>query len=407
MFFFIFLLFLAQTLCAGDAFALSVDRLRLGVHPDKTRLVLDMSAPGDFRVFVLSDPYRMVIDLPEFEWRAPPVEGAAPAGIRGVRYGKFQPGISRIIFELGKPAAVRSAFIMPRGEGKPDRLVIDFAPVSAPVFNREKNKVLGTLGADNRSPRGEPAYRDASLNAAAPPAPQQKTKKPVIVIDPGHGGVDPGATGVNDIFEKNVTLALGRELKKQLEESGQYRVLMTRDSDVFIKLGDRVKFARKHEADLFVSIHADSIEKPGVGGASIYTLSDKASDAQTAALAARENRADLIAGIDLSMEDEDVANILVDLARRDTMNQSRFFANRLVDMLRARDLRVLDTPHRYAGFAVLKAPDIPSILVEAGFMSNRKEAEQLNSPPHRKKFAGALKSGIDAYFEQVRKSRRP
>jgi N-acetylmuramoyl-L-alanine amidase len=191
-----------------------------------------------------------------------------------------------------------------------------------------------------------------------------------------------------------------------LENTGRYRVSLTRDKDIFIKLRDRVTIAREKQADLFISFHADSIEKGGVSGVSIYTLSEKASDAQSAKLAAQENRADLIAGIDLTVEDEDVANILVDLAMRDTMNQSNFFANKLVQNFKADSVKLLDSPHRSAGFAVLKAPDIPSVLIEAGFMSNKKEVEMLSSPSHRKKIAGSVRDAIEAYFEQVRKNQR-
>jgi N-acetylmuramoyl-L-alanine amidase len=406
------LLIFIPCLQGSEARAFSINQMRFGVHPEKTRLVLDMSAMSDFRVFVLQEPYRMVIDLPEFEWHAPPVGSVSQAGVRAVRYGRLKPGVSRIVFDLDRPVAVRTAFALPGQTGKPDRLVIDFNSVSQSVFNSEKTRVFGTLPVESAATApSDQSYRTASLAQVAPPIPTpplppSKGRKPLIVIDPGHGGVDPGATGANRTFEKNVVLNLARELKKQLEDSGQYRVLMTRDSDVFIKLSDRVNFARTHEADLFVSIHADSIDKPGVRGSSVYTLSDKASDAQTEKLAARENRADLIAGVDLSTEDQDVANILVDLTMRDTMNQSRFFANKLVDTMRAQGINTLDTPHRYAGFAVLKAPDIPSILIEAGFMSNRQEAEMLNAPTHRRSLAGAIRRGIDAYFEQVRKNQR-
>jgi N-acetylmuramoyl-L-alanine amidase len=248
------------------------------------------------------------------------------------------------------------------------------------------------------------------------PPPQQNSdmlgdnsvvRKPLIIIDPGHGGVDPGAHGINDTNEKNVTLALAKKLKATLESTGHYRVALTRDKDIFIKLRDRVTFARDREADLFISLHADSVgERSNVSGVSIYTLSEKASDAQTAKLAEQENKVDLIAGIDLSAEDQDVANILVDLAMRDTMNQSNFFANKVVEKLKANSVRLLDRPHRSAGFAVLKAPDIPSVLVETGFMSNQKEVTLLNSDSHREKLAKAITSAVETYFDQVRKNQR-
>jgi N-acetylmuramoyl-L-alanine amidase len=394
------LILLGAALLPGRAFALTVDQVRFGTHPDKIRLVLDLSEKSDFRVFALANPYRMVIDLPDFQWKAGSATTTPSSGVKALRYGNLQPGVSRIVFDMTKPVAVRGAFIIPSQNGEPNRLVVDFTQVSPNVFERNKNTIHGTLLT------GEKIVQHLQVPPSSSSSPPANGKKPLIVIDPGHGGVDPGAQGVSKIHEKNITLALAKELKKELEATGRYRVALTRENDIFIKLRDRVSIARKKEADLFISLHADSIGKSNVSGLSVYTLSETASDAQTAKLAAQENRADLIAGLDLSVEDEDVANILVDLAMRDTMNQSNFFANTLIDRLRNSNVRLLDTPHRSAGFAVLKAPDVPSVLVEAGFMSNKKEAELLNSPAHREKIAGALCSAIDRYFEQVRKNQR-
>ncbi len=385
----------------GQAHALSVNQVRFGAHPDKIRLVLDLSEKTDFRVFALANPYRMVIDLPDFEWRAGNASTTPSSGVTALRYGNLQPGISRIVFDMAKPVSVRGAFIIPAQKGQPNRLVVDFTHVTEDVFERNKNISHGTLVTSGQvlaAPQAVPSHK--------PPTPPGAGYKPLIVIDAGHGGVDPGARGVNKTNEKNVTLALAKQLKSELEGTGRYRVALTRDKDIFIKLRERVSIARRQQADLFISIHADSIEKSNVSGVSVYTLSEKASDAQTAKLAAQENRADLIAGLDLSVEDEDVASILVDLAMRDTMNQSNFFANTLIDKLKARQVRLLDSPHRSAGFAVLKAPDIPSVLVEAGFMSNKKESELLNTPAHRAKISQALSGAIDSYFEQVRKNQR-
>ncbi|MBK7363410.1 MAG: N-acetylmuramoyl-L-alanine amidase [Micavibrio sp.] len=385
----------------GQAHALSVNQVRFGAHPDKIRLVLDLSEKTDFRVFALANPYRMVIDLPDFEWRAGNASTTPSSGVTALRYGNLQPGISRIVFDMAKPVSVRGAFIIPAQKGQPNRLVVDFTHVTEDVFERNKDISHGTLVTSGQvlaAPQAVPSHK--------PPTPPGAGYKPLIVIDAGHGGVDPGARGVNKTNEKNVTLALAKQLKSELEGTGRYRVALTRDKDIFIKLRERVSIARRQQADLFISIHADSIEKSNVSGVSVYTLSEKASDAQTAKLAAQENRADLIAGLDLSVEDEDVASILVDLAMRDTMNQSNFFANTLIDKLKARQVRLLDSPHRSAGFAVLKAPDIPSVLVEAGFMSNKKESELLNTPAHRAKISQALSGAIDSYFEQVRKNQR-
>lgn len=400
------------------ALALDVMQLRFGNFEGKTRLVLELNERSEFRTFVLANPTRMVIDLPEFRWRAGTASAPPSAGITAVRYGNLQTGISRIVFDLNKPIAIKNTFVLPRQNDKPARLVIDYSEISASAFPAEINKIHGTLKTSGQAPaqalkqdpyNGRTATTDN--NSPIPPdvtqeKPNSVVIKPLIVIDPGHGGVDPGAAGVNKTHEKNVTLALAKDLKNQLEGTGLYRVMLTRDTDIFIKLRDRVTFARDNSADLFISIHADSIGKSNVSGVSVYSLSEKASDEQTAKLAARENRADLIAGIDLSVEDEEVAGILVDLAMRDTMNQSNFVANKVVEKLQEHQVTLLERPHRSAGFAVLKAPDIPSILVETGFMSNKREAELLNSPAYRKKIALGLADAISAYFEQVRKNHR-
>lgn len=396
--------------CISTAsYALSVNDIRFGTHPEKTRLVFDLSQSTDFRAFVLSDPYRLVIDLPSFDWRVKTLPQNSKAGISGVRHGNLEAGISRIVFDLNRAINVESAFVLPAGSGKPNRLVIDITNASAAEFAKNKGKSFGTLELGKsylKKPISKPRTASLGNNVPSPSVKPRTQKKPLVIIDAGHGGVDPGAIGANGVYEKHVALALAKELKQQLLNTGQYRVKMTRETDVFIKLSDRVRFARRHGGDLFMSIHADSLPRPNVRGASVYTLSDKASDKQTARLAARENKADLIAGIDLNVEDKEVANILVDLAMRDTMNQSKYFANTLVEELNADGIKLLTKPHRYAGFAVLKAPDIPSVLVEAGFMSNRSEANKLNTSQHRRKIAKALKDGIDAYFKTVAENER-
>lgn len=411
-------LFAATLFAAAPARALDVSAVRFGAHPDKVRMVLDLNQTVDFRVFAMAGPHRIVVDLPAFTWKAGDISKSPGTHLRGIRTGLLQAGISRIVIELDRPALVKGAFLLPAGNGQPTRLVVDYAPATAAEFQKSKDIVLGTLRAGEaiagmgNKPAPKPYVQDQERTANAAPAPQPPPRKPVttgekplIVIDPGHGGQDPGAVNGNH-REKNVTLATAKELKSQLEASGRYRVRLTRDNDRFIKLHDRVKSARNAGADLFISIHADSIDKPGVRGASVYTLSDKASDEQTAKLAARENKADLIGGVDLSHEDKDVADILIDLTVRDTMNQSKFLANTVVGTLQSNGIKTLPRTHRYAGFAVLKAPDIPSILVEIGFMSNDSEAHALSTPEYRRKLAGALKNGIDAYFARVQKNHR-
>ncbi len=403
---------LLWTVCAQAQNTLSVNDMRFGKHADKTRMVLELSRVSDFRTFVLPDPYRLVVDLRSFKWNVANIEQPHGTGIKSVRNGLLEPGISRIVIDMDRAVLIQSAFILPAASGQPNRLVVDFAPVSPAAFTAGHKKIYGTLETTKPSfnlqtadPSIAPPPRlNARTATPPPPAPKPARTKPVIVIDAGHGGQDPGAVAAGNLYEKTITLAAARELKDILEKSGRYTVKLTRDSDKFIRLSNRVKLARKYGGDLFISIHADSIDKHTVRGASVYTLSDKASDAQTARLAARENKADLIGGVDLTHEDEDVADILIDLAMRDTMNQSKFLANTLVHHLQKNSVRTLPNAHRYAGFAVLKAPDIPSVLAEIGFMSNRTEARNLNTKNYRKKIVNALKSGIDAYFAQVQKN---
>ena len=421
--FLIFVLMIA--LLPAKALALSIDQMRIGLHPDKGRLVLDLSEPSQFRAFLLSDPYRIVIDLPDFEWRGGQVAKNSRAAITRVRHGALGQGYSRLVFDLKSPITIQSAFMLPADRSSSNRLVVDFTSSSDARFRQELTRMHGTLNMPGAPPIASATppiaqeqnpfktiITETTKTTITPspvldtPAPPPSGKKPVIVIDAGHGGQDPGARGTNGVNEKVVTLALAKELKKQLDATGQYKTFLTRDDDRFIVLKDRVGIARRHNADLFVSLHADSIERPTVRGASFYTLSDKASDEQSAKLAARENKADLIAGIDLSTEDAEVANILVDLTMRDTMNQSKFFSNKLKTSFSGASLSLLEKPQRSAGFAVLKAPDIPSVLVESGFMSNKNDAGQLNSPEHRKKLAGAISRAINGYFEQVRKNQR-
>jgi N-acetylmuramoyl-L-alanine amidase len=219
-----------------------------------------------------------------------------------------------------------------------------------------------------------------------------------VVLDPGHGGSDPGTIGIGGVHEKEVTLTLARELRRALEASGRYAVRLTRDGDEFVPLRDRIARARAAGADMFLSIHADSIASGETRGASVYTLSDTASDAEAAALAQRENRADIIAGIDLSNESRDVASILIDLAQRETMNSSARLAHLVVAEL-GKDVRLLPTsPHRFAGFVVLKSPDVPSVLLELGYLSNREDAALLRSAEHRRRLTHALLRAIDGYF---------
>ncbi|GLK76125.1 N-acetylmuramoyl-L-alanine amidase [Methylopila jiangsuensis] len=357
---------------------------RLAGDDERTRLVIDLTAATPIRAFALADPYRVVIDLPEVTFRLPEKAGEQGRGlIAAYRYGMFAPGRSRIVVDVIRPVAIDKAFVLEPVEGQPARLVLDLTPTDRKSF-------LRTI-----------AQAPAQDITGATPAPKVETAHglPIVVIDPGHGGVDPGAAGPGDVSEKDIVLAFARRLKEKLEASGERKVVLTRDDDSFISLPDRVKVAREHAAALMISIHADTLSNPfGVRGATVYTLSDKASDREAERLAEKENRADLIAGLDLSDEPDEVAGILFDLTMRETRGFTADFARRLV-----KDLKTAATlnknPLRSAGFRVLKAPDVPSVLLELGYLSSKEDAKQLMSEAWRDKATDAVAKAVDGYFE--------
>lgn len=371
----------------------SVSDIRIGEHPDKTRLVLELSEAPNYRVFLLPNPYRVVIDLPELDWSVP--ENRIPDGagaIQALRFGLFAPGTSRVVLDLKQPVLVKSAFVLPPKDGRPYRMVVDVEPVSVAAFNAAP---LGRLGASSDTPLRR--KQSAAATKVQPKA--AGDRRPTVVIDPGHGGVDPGSTGVSGLEEKALALDYARELKRQLEASGRFRVVLTRDSDIFLALRDRIKVAHQAKGDLFVSLHANNHKSRKIKGFSVYTLSEKSSDAEARSLAAKENKADIIAGFDLSEQTEVVRDILIDLAQRESKNQGNQFAADVVDEV-GQVANLLGNPHRYAGFAVLKSPTIPSVLIEIGYLSNRAEEKRLRDKGYRKKLMAALARSIGNYFQE-------
>lgn len=367
-----------------------VSNVRLGDQGDVTRLVIDFgrgtSAPQN--VFTLADPYRVVIDLQDVDFQLPADAGKAGRGlVTGFRYGQFQEGLSRIVVDATGPVSISRHFALPAQSGFGHRIVVDIKSATAAEFSQSVG-----LGRPISAP-----------TAAAPPVttPQEPTanidRKRVIVIDAGHGGVDPGTHGQSGALEKDVVLAFAKEFGDQLRATGRYEVHLTRDTDRFIPLRERVNITRRHDADLFISVHADAIQRRGVSGMSIYTLSENASDKEAAALAAKENRSDVIAGVDLYGESSEVTDILIDLAQRETKNFSVRFAQTVV---RNADgvTPLLQRTHRFAGFRVLKAPDVPSVLVELGFLTNRADERNLTTSSWRRRVAGALLKSVDSYF---------
>ncbi|TVQ85154.1 MAG: N-acetylmuramoyl-L-alanine amidase [Micavibrio sp.] len=420
-----FLIFVVFALLPQSAFAVSVHEIRLGQpQPDTYRIVVETGAETDFSAFLLDTPRRLVLDIPNGSWKAAEYTGTGKTPIVNYRFGTPEDGTGRIVFDLQSPVRIETAFLLPKAQfGLPDRIVIDLQKTDNAGFAAEletlwlrradtgdrattvpriEAALTVTLPVPQDQDRAVPDTRETEAVTVAVPLPARKPviNRYTIVIDPGHGGRDPGAVNGN-IYEKNITLALAREIKKQLEATGRYTVTLTRDRDVFVALRERVAIARKAGADLFISLHADKIARTDVRGSSVYTLSREASDKETANLAENANRSDIIAGIDLSDQDEDVANILIDLAMSSTMNYSNAFANTLVETFRKNNMRLVGRPHRSAGFAVLTAADTPSVLLEAGFLSNREEAVLLNSPAHQRRLAGAVRQSIDAYFNKV------
>lgn len=395
--------------------ALSVSDIRIGQHVDKTRVVVDLSQRTAFRSFMLEGPYRLVIDMPVAKWGVDTSSVKTFGGIKSIRHGGLDAGGSRIVLDLTKPMKILKAFTLPAQNGKISRLVIDLVPASKQAFLETKSKIFGNFlpksdfaNVKQQAIKPSPAVEATESQYKKALSGMLPLRKPVskiktIIIDAGHGGGDPGGTAPGSAFEKHLTLAIAKELGKQLKATGRYKVVLTRNNDKYIRLHQRVDLARKAKGDLFISIHADKIGRKSVRGVSIYTLSEGASDKETARLAEQENNAGIVAGVDLAIEDSEVADILLDLAMRETMNQSKFFANIVVKSFKKQGVRLLNNTHRHAGFAVLKAPDIPSVLIEAGFLSNSKDAKLLNSASYQRSLSRSIVLAIDSYFVQIKR----
>jgi N-acetylmuramoyl-L-alanine amidase len=370
---------------------------RLAGDAKQTRFILDLDKTIPFRAFTLADPYRVVVDIPQVTFQLSSGTGNAGGGlVKAFRYGLVMPGGSRIVFDLTGPAKIANSYMLEAANGQPPRLVLELEQV-------DRTNFVQLLSPENR-PELKPTIAEAKAAvvvpdaaAAAKPAEPSDTR-PLIVIDPGHGGIDNGTQSGGEM-EKNLVLGFGLALRDRIEKSGKYRVVMTRTDDTFIPLNDRVKIARNQSAALFVSIHADALPRHegDAQGATIYTLSDKASDAEAERLAEAENKADAIGGVNLTDEPTEVADILIDLAQRETRTFSNRFARLLMDEMKT-TVRMHKHPLKSAGFRVLKAPDVPSVLVELGYVSNRGDLEHLVSENWRTKTVGSMAQAIDAFF---------
>ncbi len=399
-----------------------IEAVRFGSHPGYHRIVMDVTAPVSCTVSQF-DSRGFTLGCTPFVWSAGNASPGEKVPLRFVRPQQGPHGQAQISVRTDAPMHVTKVFSVSARDGAPPRLVIDYERQDQageqtttrytddppPSRNDAFDTMLDTLAVDTpktangiQVPDRKPTPPATGVQAISRnimetvrPAP---TDPFVVVIDPGHGGTDPGAEAVIGGHEKDIVLSIAHELRDLLAADPRYRVFLTRDNDRFIKLADRVKIARKHKANLFVSIHADSLpSKREARGASFYTISKQASDAQTAKLAEKENKADLLGGVNIEHEDKMVENILLDLITRDTINHSKFFATQLIDTYRYKNMNTLNPAHRSAGFAVLKAADIPSVLIEVGFLSNPDEAKRLSDLDERRRVADTLKHAIDAY----------
>lgn len=356
----------------------------------RTRVVINFDKEPDVSTMLLEHPHRLVVDMPKtvFAFDKKSVE---PRGlVDDVRYGMLDTERSRLIFSLKGPFAVERIDVIKNDNSPGYRLVADLVASSDRKFAEDLKTQNATTASTESTPKGD---RIASA------APDEKSKAPkpfTVVIDPGHGGIDSGAESASGIMEKNVTLMFAQQLRDELAKIPGLRIEMTRTDDTFLRLTERVRVARQYEADLFISLHADTINRGNIRGATVYTVSDKASDAESRAMADRENRADAVAGITFDNETPEIADILMDLTRRETHNFSLSFAKNVVSSLK-KDVNMINNPHRFAGFQVLRAPDVPSVLVEIGYLSNAEDEKLMLDPAWRTHVASRLATAVGEF----------
>lgn len=354
-----------------------VEGLRVVGDASRARIVMDVSESPDLRWFLLRAPHRLVIELDDVEYLHDEASAAPRGLITDIAFADAGGTKSRMIVTGEGAFLVENVDILENEDGAGHRVVVDMVAGSDRQFEAALADQIATT-----------AVTSADGGADTP--------RFTVVIDPGHGGADSGARGVSGVLEKTITLAFGLELKKALEDLGHYDVYMTRDRDMFLRLDERVRIARRHEADLFISIHADAIRHGDVRGATVYTVSETPSDAASAAKAIRENLADQLAGYGSPEESDEVSDILADLVRRETDGFSLRFANALVDSLSS-EISMIKNPHRFAGFQVLKAPDVPSVLVELGYLSNAADEAQLRNVEWRAQATSGIVEAIDRF----------
>ncbi len=384
-------------LAKGDGTSTIANDARLGGDNARTRFVADLSKPTDYRIFTLADPYRVIIDLPNVRFKLPQGLGSTGKGlVSAFRYGLFAKGKSRIVIDVVGPVHVEQSFILDAKGGKSAKLVVDIVPTDRANFERRRKALYEKRVRESRK------AKKASLGSAIEKLARvpKKLAKKRIVIDPGHGGLDPGALSKKGTREKDVVLAFAKVLKKKLMKYGTYDVKLTRSVDVFVPLAERVQIAENYHASLFISIHADSIRKrlaKKIRGATIYTLSKEGSDLEAQALANKENKSDILAGIDIEPESE-VEGILRDLTQRETKNQSLDFASVAYKHMKKKT-KFRQNMMRSANFRVLRSAIIPSVLIELGYISNANDEKLLKSPKWQAALASSLSKAVDNFMK--------
>ena len=407
-------LFLHAWTVAASAWAATFPEatgLRFGENGPRTRVVVDFDRPVAFDANITAKPARLVLDLENVVWRLPADAGRTLRGLVRGHAIDAAAGGTRLTVDMARPVRIVGAILLPPNKDSVRyRLVVDMVadggPVAAAAPARAARPPIPTAApAAVPVPVSRPIMLAGlpsaarALNGHRVTAPDRSKGRdlPIVILDPGHGGIDPGATSISGEYEKELVLNMARELRSLIEKSGRYRVVLTRDGDEFIRLRDRIATARKLGGQFFISLHADSLRFSDQRGASIYTLSEKASDDEAARFAVEENQADILTGADLSQHDAVVATILIDLAQRDTNNKSIAFADIMADEL-AKVTSLVKRHRRFAGFAVLKSPDIPSVLLELGYLSNPEDARNLARPNYRAKLGQAIVRSLDQYF---------
>ncbi|WP_051213734.1 N-acetylmuramoyl-L-alanine amidase [Maritalea myrionectae] len=398
------LIFVMQLSLIGGALAqqgIQILDARLAVGPDKSRLVVDLSAVAGYATFPIDQPDRLVVELGvEKLADDAPTELKTDGLVRETAIGMVDEGRARLVLFLNKPVQVTTIEMLEAVGEQPARLVVEIAEGEREIFDqavaRSKALLTGQAGAEDKAAAETPEAPSTPTTEGALPSVVQI--RPLILLDPGHGGIDGGAKAENGLEEKHVVLEFAKRVQKHLLATDKFDVALTRTGDEFLSLNERVELARENKASLMISLHADSFDDPNVRGASVYTRDEAATDVLDKVLAEGENRVDLIAGFDAPKDDDQVVNILIDLMRRETRRQSFLAARSIVDDIETQ-LPMRPYPLRRADFFVLQSPEVPSILLELGFLSNGLDMENLAEESWQEKAAQALAQGIVKYFD--------